>query len=119
MRIDSYFVGIVALAISVAGCGSVTPNPDPAGVTGTVTHDGKPVSSVVLHFQPTGAGAQAMVTVTDGAFEADLMPGTYTYYITKGSSAEAIATVDPKFAAGALDRQIEVSPGAALEIQLD
>jgi hypothetical protein len=112
-------MGLVVAALGVAGCGNVTPNPDPVGVTGTVTHAGKPVESVILHFQPTGVGAQAMVTVTNGAFEADLMPGTYTYYITKGNSAEAIASIDPKYAAGAMDRQIDVVGGAALEIELD
>jgi len=109
----------VATGIGVAGCGNVTPNPDPVGVTGKVTHAGKPVESVILHFQPTGEGAQAMVTVANGEFQADIMPGTYTYYITKGNSAEAIATIDPKFASGALDRQVEVAAGSALEIELD
>lgn len=119
MRTSLFIVGLVAASLALAGCGGVTPNPEPIGVSGTVTHGGKPVSSVILNFQPTGVGTQAMVTVTDGAFEADLTPGTYTYYITKGNSIEAIATVDPKYAAGSLDRQIEVKGGSQLEIELD
>lgn len=111
-------------SVLLAGCGGsgTSPNPAPTAATGTVNQNGQPVSSVVLNFQPTGAGAlPAAVPVSDGKFEAQINPGRYTWYISEGSGADsrkAFATISEEFRAGSLDRQIDVAPGTALQLEI-
>lgn len=108
------------LCLAVVGCGvSTTPTADFVPVSGKVTHAGAPVASANLNFQPTGRGTQKIVAVVDGKFETEMTPGRYTYFITAGSSPEAVANIPPKYAAGDIERQVDIDDGTELEIELD
>lgn len=101
---------LLLLAAAVVGCGTtVTKNPDPVEVSGKVMIAGKPVTDVILTFQPTGAGLPAPVPVTDGAFKATILPGTYAYFIAEGKDKTAYEAVPPEHREASLDRQVEVT----------
>lgn len=126
MRKSSVLTFLITTVCSVLliGCGvsGTSPNPAPTAAGGTVNQNGQPVSSVVLNFQPTGAGAlPAAVPVTDGKFEAQINPGRYTWYISEGSgtdSKKSFAAISEEFRAGSLDRQIDVIPGTSLQLEI-
>ena len=113
------------VGLSLVGCGGVNPskNPDPVEVTGKVAFaSGKPVTGVTLNFQPIADGGQAFAPVKDGAFKGAVMPGKYTYFFTegpRGSSPAAFAAIPEKYRAGAMDRQVEIKPGATVNITLE
>ena len=126
MRNTSVF-GLFILSISsvfLSGCGDsgTAPNPEPTAVTGTVLQNGQPVSAVVLNFQPTGPGAlPAAIPLKEGKFDAQISPGRYTWYVSEGADADskkAFAAISEEFHAGSLDRQIDVKPATALQLEV-
>ena len=125
MRIKSPMLLLVAAnSIILSGCGSITPavNPSPVAISGSVAQGGKPVSDLVLNLQPTGPGALPVtVALKNGQFEAEISPGRYTWYLSEGSeksSKKAFESVAESFRAGSLERQIDVSPGGRIELEL-
>jgi hypothetical protein len=110
------------LVLLLGGCGYRDPgkNPDPVEVSGQVTKGGRPVSDVVLNFQPTGDGTQAAVPLKGGAFHGNITPGKYTYFISEvNGKSKAFASIPEKYRAGSLDRQIEIEKGQSLDLTLD
>ena len=110
------------LVLFACGCGgaSVQPNPEPVSVTVNLTQAGKPLTDVNFNFQPTGAGLPAVVPVVKGTFQAQVTPGTYTWYITPGKSPQAFAAIPAGFREGAMDRQLEIAAGAApLDLKIE
>ena len=108
----------------IAGCGgvSVTPHPDPVAVTGNVTLAGKPVTDVVVNFQPIEGGLPNLATVKDGKFEAQVTPGKYTYYVSKASTQsgeKSLAKIPAAFHQGAMDRVIEVTGPGPIEFAMN
>lgn len=96
------------------GCG-INPgkNPDQVDITGRVTlPGGKAVTGVTFNLQPTSTGTQAFYPVVKGEFKGKATPGRYTYFISEGPSAAAFNAIPAKYRAGAMDRQIDVGPGA-------
>jgi hypothetical protein len=94
-------------------------NPDPVEVSGTVQAGGKSVTDVVLNLQPTGQGGQATIPVKNGEFRGSVIPGRYTWYFTETRNTAAFRTIPEKYRAGSLDRQIDVKPGAALNLSME
>lgn len=103
------------------GCSGTAPKAaDMTEITGTVTMGGQPVSDVVLNLQPTGEGTIAAIPVQQGKIKAMVTPGKYTYYITETPKGKAVmAKLNPKYLAGAMDRQIDIAAGSTLNITLD
>lgn len=95
-------------------------NPEPVEITGKLTRAGKPVSGVTIFFQTTGqGGTQAAMPVKNGEFKGVIMPGTYTYSIQEGDDPKAFEAIPKQYYQGDLNRTVEVSAGARLEIKLD
>ncbi len=108
------------LSVCLMGCGvTVTKNPDPVEINGTVTLGTAPMDKVVLNLQPTGPGLPASVPVTSGGFTTKLTPGKYTYFITEGKSKEEFEKVPKAFREGSMDRQVEISEGGPLVIVIN
>ncbi len=108
----------------IVGCGgvSVTKNPDPVSVTGSVTVLGKPLSDVVVNFQPTAGGLPATIQVSGGKFEARITPGQYTWFVTKASTRagdKAIAQVPAAFQEGSMARLIDVETSSPLVFEIN
>lgn len=80
---------------------------------------GKPVSGVMLNFQPTGDGMPAVIAVDKGAFSGDVIPGKYTYFLSAGKDANAFKKVPEKYQAGATDRQIDITAGTPLNLEMN
>lgn len=111
------FVVIVALAI--VGCDvKVETIPDPEPVSGRVTRASKPVSDVVLKFQPLGRGSEAAIPVKDGRFKGVVVPGLYTYYFAESSVPAAFDAIPKDYRQGSRERTIEID-GEEIEIALD
>ena len=126
MRNKFYMFLVLSVnSIILSGCGNITPsmNPSPISVSGSVMQGNQPVGDVVLNLQPTGPGALPVVIVLkNGQFEADVNPGSYTWFLSEGSeksSKKAFESVAESFRAGSLERQIEVSPGSKIELKLN
>jgi hypothetical protein len=112
------------LIVGLAGCGPNTrPNPDPVLVSGTLMHDGNPVSDVVLSFQPAGPGSQPRdIVVKDGQFEVELNPGMYTYFLSptdSSASQKVIASISEEFQQPMEGREVLVQPDSHLELELN
>ncbi len=108
---------------AIVGCGgvSVTPTAARVAVTGNVTLAGKPLTDVDLNLQPTGDGLPAVLKVKDGKFEAELVPGKYTYFLSQGSGpagAKAIAKVPVTFLQGSADREVEFAGPGPVEFAM-
>lgn len=56
----------VLLALAAAGC---SPEEKLYHVSGTITHQGKPVPKGVIHFDPDGDGPQGFANIEDGKFD--------------------------------------------------
>jgi hypothetical protein len=102
------------LGLVFTGCsGYINPgkNPDPVQISGTVTANGKNVSDVVLNFQPTESGVQAVFPVKNGKYSGSVTPGTYTYYLSEGRSPAAFKSIPESWRAGSMSRQQAISGG--------
>lgn len=115
---------IPLLGLVLVGC-RVDPgkNPDPVEVTGQVTSaTGKPVTDVVLTFQPVDRGATATAVVKNGQYKASVIPGTYTFFFAegpKGVSPAGYNAIPEKYRAGSLDRKVEVKGAGEVNLSID
>lgn len=109
------------LIVLLCGCGGINPgiNPDPVEVTGKVTSGGRPVNDVTLVFHAIKGGVQASVLVRQGQFTRAVVPGTYTYYFTKGASPAGLTSVPEKYRAGDMERQLQITNGCTLDLLLN
>jgi hypothetical protein len=110
----------LTLVASLAGCGSqVRLKAAPVSVSGKVSQSGKPISGVVMVFQPLGDGHMREFPVQkDGTFNGELVSGEYTYYVTK-LTAQAPKKLAPKYFEADLSRTVSVDGNQPLEIGLD
>jgi DUF917 family protein len=129
-RINRFGPGGWALALLfAAGCGDgMTRNPDPVEFTVKVTSAGKPVSGINLGLSPTGVGLPAGIVLKDGTGQGRAIPGEYMYFVAVGDAtgtpkekeAEAVLeSIPKKYHEPDPERQITVSGGATIEVQLD
>ena len=73
----------LSLPLLLVGCGSQ------AGVSGTVTYDGKEVEDGFISFLPEGDGPSAGTPVKNGRYETKgLVPGRYRVTVTWGRKLE-------------------------------
>lgn len=121
MRHALLFASFLTMGFSMVGCGpTIVPNADPVEVKIKVTSDGKPVDKVTLTLQPISEGAlQSQAPVVRGVCSAKVVPGTYTYYVESGESEAALKKIPLDFQRGALDRKLEITQAAELEVQLN
>lgn len=112
---------ILCLPLAVLGCGGIDPgkNDEPVEVSGSVTRNGKPLDGVVLNFQATGPGAQAIIPVKAGKYKGVVIPGTYTYYVNDGPRSGALRGVSKEWQAGSLERQVEITGPQTLHVKLN
>lgn len=120
----SRFWPLLALVlISCLGCsGDPGKNPDAIELTGTVKLNGKPLTNVVLHLQPTGGGHPVETPVVDGKVKALVTPGKYCYFITEGESPEAFKAIPKEYHTPTLELRDEIvvdSSTTSLEIDLE
>lgn len=83
------------LVMLIAGCGSKAP-PGTVWVTGTVAHQGSPLSEGVIHFVPpqnSASGGGAATRISGGRFGLYLQPGKYGLAIL---SPQGVEEIDPK-----------------------
>ena len=85
----------------------------------SVTAGGKPVSGMKFNFQPTESGLPAVAEITDGKCQTKVTPGKYTWYVSAGKDEALLSTVPEEYLEGAMERQIEVKGGDAIEVSLD
>lgn len=117
--------GLLLILLSAAvGCGGVTATPfsEPVSITGNVQMAGKPATDIAINFQPTGDGLPAVVQVKDGKFEAQVTPGTYTWYVSKASSKtgeKSLSKVPAAFQLGSMERQFEVTAAGPIEFVIN
>lgn len=80
MRRLPYFLFLCSLGILAAGCGSGNST---TKVHGRVTLDGDPVSEGIVHFESVGGKSASAKggTIKDGAYTAEVPPGTFTIKI--------------------------------------
>jgi len=57
---------VLLAAVGVAGC---SPEEKLYDVSGTVTHQGKPVAKGLIFFDPDGGGPQGFASIEDGKFD--------------------------------------------------
>jgi hypothetical protein len=110
---------IVLLLLGVTiGC-AASKVPEPKDVTGTVKIAGQPVTGVNLALQPTEGGMPNGMEIIDGAVKGTVVPGKYAYFIAEGKDKKAFEAIPEKYRAASLDRQVKISAGSTLEINLE
>lgn len=100
----------VVLGLFLVGCGGPAPTAESVELMAKVTKDGQPVVDVDLNFQPTGLGLPRVIKLKDdGEFLTTMIPGTYTYYFTPGSSKQAFEKIPAEYRSASMERQIEIN----------
>jgi hypothetical protein len=112
---------IMVACVACIGCGDVSLRAgDEVDVTGQVSgRDGKPISDVSIHFQPTGGNAlPAQFDLNaDGTFSGKMLAGQYTYYLTTSvtkptkKGAVVLESLPAEYRQGSMERQITVRAG--------
>lgn len=106
--------------VTLVGCGTaITPTPARVDVTIKVTAGGQPVKNVSMTLQPLEGGAQAVADVVNGQFVANVVPGTYTYYIDRGKQESDLKVIPEAFRLGALDRRLELKEAGTYEVSIN
>ena len=83
------------VVVLITGCGSKAP-PGTIWITGTVAHQGSPLSEGVIHFvspQNSAPGGGGATRITGGRFGLYLQPGKYGLAIL---SPQGVEEIDPK-----------------------
>jgi len=109
-----FFVSLLA----AAGCTSYAPTPADVDMLVKVNQGGKPVSGVLINFQPTSGGLPKTMEVADGSALGNMTPGKYAYFVTEGKDKAAFETIPKQYKEASLDRQVEVK-GETIELALD
>lgn len=114
-------IGLVALLSSGTGCGgpTVTTNPGPVDMTFNVTRGGKPVTDLRLNLQAIAEGSEAFGMIENGVAKVTVTPGTYTYYVSAGKTEATLKDIPEAMQSGAMDRKLEITAGATVDITLD
>jgi hypothetical protein len=118
------FYAVVVAVICFAGCSSsVELKQAPVSVSGKVSQRGKPVSGVVMIFQPLDDGHMREFPLRkDGTFDGELVSGQYAYYVAKpaamGTGPISVKLPTTYFQAD-MSRTLTVEPGKQLAIALD
>ena len=112
------------LIIGLLGCSTeVKLKHAPVSVAGKVSQGGKPVSGMVMVFQPLGDGhVREFQLRIDGSFNGELVSGEYAYYIAKqavANAAQAPRKLPPKYFEADLSRTVTIEPDKLLAIALD
>jgi len=110
------------LLAAVAGCSQNIPvgtNPEPVNVSVNVTLGGAPVDGLKFNFQPVGDGLPAALDIKNGSASAPVTPGSYTWYISGSEKDLADKKIPEQYQEGAMDRKVDVSGSATLDIKLD
>ncbi|MBX3442784.1 MAG: hypothetical protein KF774_10275 [Planctomyces sp.] len=114
-------LGILFVLACAAGCtpyGKTTA--EDVEVVATVTSGGKPVSGVVLEFQPTADGLPKVVPLENGRFETTMTPGTYAWCVSPGKDKAAFEAIPAEYREASMERQLELPPPEGdLELKLD
>lgn len=121
---------VCALAVGLIGCGPDTPTPGvQVDVTGSLTDAaGKPMKDVNVTFHPTGGASQpvSLKVGPDGTFSGKVVAGKYSWFVAPqeakaGSErlkTEALKGIPAAFLEPSLDRQLDVSAGAKLDLKV-
>jgi hypothetical protein len=111
---------MLTCAVLCVGCGpTIVPNPDPVEMTFNVKQGGKPLNDFTFNLQPIAEGAQSLGKIERGVAKLYVMPGTYTYYISAGTSEAALDSIPAAFHNGAMDRKLEINSGTTIDISID
>lgn len=114
-------IGLLAFFSAGIGCGgpTVTVNPNPVEMTFNVTRGGKAVTDLRLNLQTIGEGSEAFGMIENGVAKVTVTPGTYTYYVSAGKSEASLKEIPEAMQSGAMDRKLEITTGATVDIKLD
>ena len=117
-------MALAVFAIGMAGCtDAVKLKEAPISISGKLSRAGKPVSNVLVWFQPLDHGhLRSLPVTTDGKFQGELIGGNYTYYVgptATPTSAAALKTIATKYQEPDLRRSVSVEFGKDLILALD
>lgn len=113
------FLALTCVVLSV-GCGpTIVPNPAPVEVTFNVKQAGKPLNDFTFNLQPIAEGVQSSGKIEGGVAKLAVTPGTYTYYISQGSSEAALDSIPAAFQNGAMDRKLEITASTTIDVTID
>lgn len=116
MMVRVALAGVVALALSLAGC---EPGGPPMGqVTGTITLDGKPLPNAAVTFAPVdGGGASSGISDANGKYELNAQDrkgaviGKHRVYVTSVSMTKS--TVDPNMSSSSPEYEKQAMGGGS------
>lgn len=102
------------------GCGAqVAQVAERVTISGEVVMEGKPVTGVMLNLQPTGDGMPAVIKVSEGTFEAEVVPGMYSFFLSAGKNAKLFKKIPEEYLSASMDRQYDVADGTTLDLVID
>jgi hypothetical protein len=115
---------VCVAVVYFAGCSSgVELKQAPVSVAGKVSQGGKPVSGVVMIFQPLDDGHMREIPLRkDGTFAGELVSGQYAYYLAKPAATAATpisVKLSPAYFQADMSRTVTVEPGKQLAIALE
>ncbi len=110
------------LLATVAGCSQNVPvgtNPEPVNLTVNVAVAGAPVDGLKLNFQAIGDGLPAVLDIKAGTATGPVTPGSYTWFISGSEKDLADKKIPDQYREGSLDRKVDVSSPANIDLKLD
>jgi hypothetical protein len=118
VRCCGRLTAVVALCLWSLGCGGAAGRPPLARVSGTVTHNGKPVTSGSVVFTPVSDSQSSAARIATGQIESD---GSYTLTtFDTGDGAvlgQHIVTVESR-GTGEDIKKLNVKPGGTIAYKL-
>ncbi|MDP1563512.1 MAG: hypothetical protein Q8M16_19195 [Pirellulaceae bacterium] len=111
---------LAGLLLLLPGCGvTVEPNAAAVDVKFNVSRGGKAVNDLKLNLQALAKGAGAVGDIKNGVATIHVFPGTYTYYVTAGSTEATLTGIPESMQSGSMDRKIEIVDGSPIDVKLD
>ncbi|HAP08938.1 MAG TPA: hypothetical protein DCR20_14030 [Planctomycetaceae bacterium] len=113
---------IALITLALAGCSGNLPvgtNPDPVNITANVSMAGAPVDGLKLNFQAIGDGPPAVLDIKAGTAAGPVTPGSYTWFISGSEKDLADKKIPDQYREGSMDRKVDVSSPANIDVKLD
>ena len=113
---------ITFLTLALVGCSGNIPvgtNPDPVTITANVSMAGSPVDGLKLNFQVIGDGLPAVMDIKNGTASGPVTPGNYTWFVSGSEKDLEDKKIPAEYREGSMDRKVDVSGSATLDIKLD
>ncbi|GDX93310.1 hypothetical protein LBMAG46_33180 [Planctomycetia bacterium] len=110
------------LTLALLGCSGNIPvgtNPDPVTITANVSMAGAPVDGLKLNFQAIGDGLPAVMDIKNGTATGPVTPGNYTWFVSGSEKDLADRKIPDQYREGSMDRKLDVTGTATIDVKLD